>query len=178
MDLLPALLRWWKSRMGISERSVVDFLPGKPSCKSNRQLWVSWGPSNIQLKGCVLPSVEQEQCHCLRVSYMPETGLSIRWLAESWKHHLLLFSPFHRRGAWTSKWYCDLLRVMYQGFKPSPGCVYTVALPVITPGDLFCLGLLSQEIVKYGDWEHPNSSDLLGLNPGPSASVGPATSPL
>lgn len=72
MDLLPALLRRWKIRMGISERSVVDFLPGKPLFKSHRKLWVSWGASNIQLKGCILPGVEQEQCHCLRVSYMSE----------------------------------------------------------------------------------------------------------
>lgn len=72
MDLLPALLRRWKIRMGISERSVVDFLPGKPLFKSHRKLWVSGGASNIQLKGCILPGVEQEQCHCLRVSYMPE----------------------------------------------------------------------------------------------------------
>lgn len=61
------------------------------------------------------------------------------WILE---RHLLLFSPFHRRGAWTFKWYCDLLPVMCQGFKPSPGCACTAAPPVITPGDLFiALGL-------------------------------------
>lgn len=173
MDLLPALLRRWKIRMGISERSVVDFLPGKPLFKSNRQLWVSWGPSTSSWKAAFSPGQSKSSAIVWGFHICQK-----RWLAESWRQHLLLFSPFHRRGAWTSKWYCDSLRVMYQGFKPSPGCVYTVALLAITPGDLFGLGLLSQEIVKYGDWEHPSSSDLLGLNPGPSASVGPATSPL
>ena len=47
------------------------------------------------------------------------------------KTALLLSSPFHRGGTWTSESYRDLFKVMYQGFTSSSGCLCTVARPVI-----------------------------------------------